>query len=106
LARSLSTSDACEVCISENFDVPYEIALVQYIGNLFKGVSQKILVCERSRVCTCEGLDAIPEHGKDNSGHDAEIAEPETERRSVENREGYMKPGTNGSIEDDDESDD
>ena len=59
-----------------------------------------------SRARTCEGLDAIPEHGKDDSGYDAEIAEPETERRPVEDRERYMESSADGTIEDDDKRDD
>ena len=55
---------------------------------------------------TGEGLNAKPEHGKDDSGYDTEITEPETERRPVEDREGHMKPSTDGPIEDYNESDD
>ena len=61
---------------------------------------------ERSRARTSEGLDAIPKHGEDDSGYDAEIAEPETERRPVEDGESYVKSGTDCSVEDDDKSDD
>ena len=59
-----------------------------------------------SRARTSEGLDTVPEHGKDNSGYNAEIAEPESERRPVKDREGDMKSCANSSVEDDDESDD
>jgi len=61
---------------------------------------------ELSRARTSEGLNTIPKHGKDDSGHDAEIAEPEAERRPVKDREGYVESCTDGPIEDDDESDD
>jgi hypothetical protein len=46
---------------------------------------------------TSEGPDAKPEHGEDNSGYDAEVAEPEAKTRPVKNREGDMKSGTNSS---------
>lgn len=62
--------------------------------------------CELSRARTSEGLDTIPEHGKNNSGYNTEIAKPESERRPVKDREGDMKSCSNGSVEDDDESDD
>lgn len=61
---------------------------------------------ESLRARTSKGLDAIPEHGKDDSGYNAEIAEPETKRRPVEDREGYVKPGADRSVEDDNNSDD
>jgi len=60
---------------------------------------------ELSRVRTSGGLNTIPKHGKDDPGHDVEIAEPEAERRSVKDREGYVEFCTDGPIGDDDESD-
>ena len=55
---------------------------------------------------TSKGLDTVPEQGKDNSGYNAEIAEPETERRPVENGEGNVKSCTNGPVENHHNSDD
>ena len=71
-----------------------------------QGDEKDISSGERSRPRTCESLDAEPEHGKDDSGYDAEIAEPEAEGRPVEDRERYVESGTDGPVEDDDESDD
>jgi len=61
---------------------------------------------ESSRAHTSESLDTVPEHGEDNSGYDAEITEPETKRRPVKDGEGYMKSGTDSSVEDDDKGND
>jgi hypothetical protein len=86
-----------------------EAVPVRHTGNLPKGVSarqQKKSTRERPHAHTSEGLDAKPEHGEDNSRYDAEVAEPETERRPVKNREGDMKSSTNSSVEGDDDSND
>ena len=59
-----------------------------------------------SRARTGESLDTVPEHGEDDSRYDTEITEPETKRRPVKDREGYMKSGTDSSVEDDDKGND
>jgi len=61
---------------------------------------------ESSRAHTGEGLDTEPEHGENDSGYDAEVAEPETERRPVKNGKGYVEPGTDSPVENDDKGDD
>jgi hypothetical protein len=44
-------------------------------------------------------LDAEPEHGQNNSADDAEIAQPESKRGAIEDREGDVKPGTDSAIQ-------
>ena len=61
---------------------------------------------ELSRPLTGESLDTIPEHREDDSGYDAKITEPETERRPVKDGEGYMKSGTDSPVEDDNKGND
>ena len=80
---------------------------VQRTGILAKGISEG---SESMRglwyAHTGEGLNTEPEHGENDPRDDTEIAEPETERRPVKYREGDVKSGTDGPVEDDDESDD
>lgn len=51
-------------------------------------------------------LNAEPEHGQNNSADDAEIAQPEPKRGAIEDREGYVKPGTDSAIQHHDDTDD
>ena len=60
----------------------------------------------RNAFGTNGGLDAEPEHGQNNSVDDAEIARPESKRGAIEDREGYVKPGTNSPIQHNDDADD
>ena len=86
------------------FGAEEQIAPAQRTGTLIKRIREEPMAelwCAR----TGEGLDTKPEHGEDNARHDAEITEPETKRGPVEHREGNVKPGTNGPVEDDNESD-
>lgn len=55
-----------------------------------------------SRAHTGEGLNTKPEHGKNDPRYDAKIAEPESKRGPIEDREGYVEPGTDSPIEDHD----
>lgn len=48
---------------------------------------------------TNESLDTEPEQGQNNSADDAEIAQPESKRGAIEDRERYVKPGTNSAIQ-------
>ena len=52
------------------------------------------------RAHTGEGLNTKPEHGKNDPRYDAKIAEPETKRGPIEDREGYMEPRTDSPVED------
>lgn len=53
----------------------------------------------------CKSLYAKPEHGQDDTADDAEVAEPEPERRPVEHREGDMKTCTSCSVQNHDYGD-
>jgi hypothetical protein len=48
---------------------------------------------------TFEGLNAEPEHRQNDATDDAEVAQPKTKRGAIEDGEGYMKPGPNGTIQ-------
>ena len=51
-------------------------------------------------------LNAEPEEGEDDAANDAEVAEPESERRAVQDRECDVKPCTGRSVQDNNERDD
>ena len=50
-------------------------------------------------------LDAELEHGQNYSTDYAEIAQPESKRGAIEDRERNVKPGTNGAIQYHDDAD-
>jgi hypothetical protein len=47
---------------------------------------------------TNESLDTEPKQGQNNSADDAEIAQPESKGRAIEDRERYVESGTNSAV--------
>ena len=54
---------------------------------------------------TDESLDAEPEHGQDDETDDADVTQPEPERRAIDNRERYTKPDSDGTTQHNDNRD-
>ena len=48
---------------------------------------------------TNEGHNREPEHGQNDATNNAKIAKPKSKGGSIENGEGYVKPGPNGTIQ-------
>lgn len=51
-------------------------------------------------------LNSKPKHGQDDTAENGEVAEPEAERRSVQDRKRDMETGTDGPVEYHDHRDD